>query len=89
MSRSYTAITEQNTYDITVQKFGGLDSIDEVMRQIPDLNATIPFGTDMVFSDTNDVLARRFDSNRTKFSTGMPIPPVSGAYSDDYSDDYN
>jgi hypothetical protein len=88
MSRPYTAISEQNTYDVTVQKFGGLDDIDEVMRQIPDLNNIIPLGTNMVFSDTEDVLARRFDSNRTLFSTGMPIPPKGRAYSNDYSDDY-
>ena len=88
MSRPYTAISEQNTYDIAVQKFGSLDDIDEVMRQIPDLNAVIPFGTDMVFSYTNDELARQFDSNEERFSTGMPIPPTGRAYSNDYSDDY-
>lgn len=89
MSRTYISISDQNTYDICVQNFGGLDDVDEVMRQVPDINGISPLGTVFTLSDTDDELARQFDVNRVRFATGMPIPPVGGAYNKDYSNDYN
>ena len=89
MARVYIAVSDQNTYDICVQNFGGLDDVDEVMRQVPDLNNVSPLGTAFTLSDTEDELARQFDVNNIRFATGMPIPPTSGSYNKDYSDDYN
>jgi hypothetical protein len=89
MSRTYITISDQNTYDICVQNFGGLDDVDEVMRQVLDLNDVSPLGTEFTLSNTDDELARQFDVNNIRFATGMPIPPTSGAYNKDYSDDYN
>ena len=70
MSRSYTTIEEQNMYDITIQKFGDLNDMDQVIRQIPDLNTSVPFGTTLVLNDTQDDLGRRFDANKTLIATG-------------------
>ncbi len=89
MARDYITISDQNTYDICVQNFGGLDDVDEVMRQIPDINGISPLGTLFTLSDTDDELARQFDVNTIRFATGMPIPPTDGAYNNDYSNDYN
>ena len=87
--RQYTTILDQTIYDISVQKFGGLDSIDEVMRQYPDINQSAPFGTDMALSYTDDELARQFDFNKTFFATGLPPDAfTTKSYSSDYSKDY-
>ena len=71
MSRPYTTTEDQTIYDICVQKFGGLDDIDELMRISPDLNDALPVNTEMVLSDTEDELAKRFDVNNTYFATGL------------------
>ena len=74
MSRPYTTISEQTVYDVTVQKFGGLDDIDELMRSVEDINYAIPFGTDLTLEDTDDALALNFDVNKIHFATGDEGP---------------
>lgn len=76
-------------YDVTVQKFAGLDDLDQVMRNVPDLNKILPFGLTIVLPDTEDTLARLFDSNRSYFSTGEPDEVPPGSYGESYNKDYN
>ena len=90
MARDYTTILDQTIYDIAIQQFGGVDDIDEAIRQFPDLNNSAPFATAMSFSDTDDELARRFDFNDTLIATGIPPDAFdTSSYSNDYSSDYN
>ena len=89
MSRKYTIIDDQNMYDVCVQKFAGLDDLDQVMRNVTDLNKILPFGLTITLPDTEDTLARLFDSNRTYFVTGQPDEVPLGGYGKSYNKDYN
>lgn len=85
MSRQYTTIENQTIYDICVQKFGGLDDIDEVMRVTPDLNGSLPTNTTMTLSDSTDELANRFDVNAAYFATGpAEAEEIEGGYEYEY-----
>ena len=75
MSRQYKTISNQNMYDVTVQSYGSIDDLDLVMRDTPDLNATIPFETEFTLADTEDELARQFFVGNIKFSTGTHLVP--------------
>lgn len=89
MSREYITVDDQNMYDVCVQKFAGLDDLDQVMRNVPNLNKILPFGLSITLPDTEDTLARFFDSNRTFFVTGQPEEVPFGSYGDSYNKDYN
>lgn len=89
--RYYKTIPEQNVYDLAVQQFGGLNNLDKVMRQMPDLNAPAPFGTEMVFLGTENNLAKRFEANGTVFATGdtSEIAPLFDIFDDTFDDTFN
>jgi len=70
MSREYTTILRQTIYDVTVQKFGSLDDLDQVMRAAPSINSNLPFRTLLVLNDTEDELAKRFNGNNVYIATG-------------------
>ena len=91
MSREYTTIENQNMYDITAQKFGALNNIDKVMRQMPDINEPSDIGVDMLFDDTTDNLAVKFDANRRFFATGnkSEIAPLYEIFDDTFDDTFN
>jgi len=80
--RQYRTILDQSHYDVTIQKFGGIDDIGKVLGALPsgyDINEPIPFGTGMELVETDDSLARRFDANDVKFATSpSAIPHIPG-----------
>jgi hypothetical protein len=91
--RTYTTISNQTIYDVTVQKFGSLDDMDKVIRQVGDMNSVLPFGMAMSLDNTEDVVARKFDFDGSKFSTGAELldtpEDTPGAYSIAYSIAYD
>jgi hypothetical protein len=91
LSRTYTTIAGQNTYDLAVQQFGTLNNLDKVMRQVPDLNEVVPFGSALVFDNTNNNLVRRFESLGVKFATGATseIAPLFDIFDDTFDDTFN
>ena len=91
MSRTYKTIENQNTYDLAVQKFGTLNNLDKIMRQVPNLNEAVPYATELVLSNTNNILARRFESLDLKFSTGIdsPLAPLVDTFDDTFDDTFN
>ena len=89
MSREYKTVDNQNMYDVCVQKFAGLDDLDQVMRYVSDLNKILPFGQEMTLPNTDDTLARFFDSNKAYFVTGQPDEVPLGGYGEAYNKDYN
>jgi len=78
MSRPYTTIEDQNVFDITIQMFGTLNNMDKVLRQVPDINGIAPVNYDMIFDNTTNNLAIKFEVNNDRFATGdeSPISPV-------------
>ncbi len=91
MSRTYKTIENQNTYDLAVQKFGTLNNLDKIMRQVPDLNEVVPYGTFLTLDNTANNLVRRFESLDLKFSTGIdsPLAPLLDIFDDTFDDTFN
>lgn len=91
MSRACKTIENQNTYDLAVQKFGTLNNLDKIMRQIPDLNEVVPYGTTLILDNTNNNLARRFESLDLRFATGVdsPLAPLFDVFDDTFDDTFN
>lgn len=75
MSRLYKTISNQNMYDVTVQSYGSIDDLDLVMRDTPDLNASIPFETAFILEETDDELGRQLFAGGIKFATGTYLVP--------------
>ena len=90
MSRQYKTIENQNVYDIAIQQFGTLDNLDKVLRQLPDVNGVAPTNTDLVFDNTTNNLALRFEVNESRFATGdeSPIAPVFRTFDDTFDDTF-
>ena len=61
------------------------------MRQIPDLNEVVPYGTELALANTNNNLVRRFESLDLKFSTGIdsPLAPLFDIFDDTFDDTFN
>ena len=61
------------------------------MRQIPDLNEVVPYGTFLTLDNTNNNLVRRFESLGLKFSTGIdsPLAPLFEIFDDTFDDTFN
>jgi len=70
LSKEYTTITGQNTYDIAIEQYGTLNNMDQIMRQVPDLNQPVPFGTVLTINKTENNVALRFITNDIRVSTG-------------------
>ena len=75
-------ISQQNHFDVTIQAYGGLDDLSEVLRELPDtfdINSAIPFNTAINLVDTQDSLARRFRASGVKIATTEEeVPYIAG-----------
>ncbi len=70
---SYTTKSEQSLYDLTVQLFGDIDSLNELIGDVDDINASFVFNKVLSVNETEDETAAEFTRKGSIFATVEPL----------------
>jgi len=66
-----TTIQGQNHFDVAIQELGTLDEVDEVLSRISNPNDEIPYATEILLPDTEDIVAKNRIFNDINIATGV------------------